>query len=126
MEIKALNSNVELELIFPVIKELRTQISFQDFIRLYQSHAQVARIVKDKYPEESLKIWRSLAEHHIAQTNPSAYVTAVGYLKEAQKIYTKTKRTKEWSQYIDHLREENKRKPRFIKELRRLSGEKLL
>lgn len=94
--------------------------------KYFQSHAQVARIIKDKYPEESLKIWRSLAEHHIAQTNPSAYVTAVGYLKEAQKIYTKTKRTKEWSCYIDHLREENKRKPRFIKELRRLSGEKLL
>lgn len=94
--------------------------------KYFQSHAQVARIVEDKYPEESLKIWRALAEHHIAQTNPSAYATAVGYLKEVQKIYTKTKRTKEWSQYIDRLREENKRKPRFIKELRRLSGEKIL
>lgn len=92
----------------------------------FHSHVQVARIVKDKYPGESLKIWQSLAENNIAQTNPSAYSTAVGYLKEVQDIFLKMKRPEEWATYIDQLRETNKRKPRFIKELRSLSGEKLL
>ncbi len=89
-------------------------------------HAQVARIIKDQYPDESIRIWKLLAEQHIAQANPSSYVTGVGYLKEAQKICIKIKRTKEWSIYIEQLREANKRKPRFIKELRRLADEKLL
>lgn len=91
-----------------------------------QSHTQVASAIKELYPEESIKIWCSLAENQIAQTSPSDYVTAVSYLKEAKKLYQKTKREKEWSRYIADLSEDNKRKPRFIKELRILTGEKLL
>ena len=48
------------------------------------------------------------AEHHIAQTNPSAYVTAVGYLKEAQKTYIEIKRTNDLSLFIGQLRVTNK------------------
>jgi len=94
--------------------------------KYFNSHAQVAQIIKDKYPEESLKIYQKLAEDLIAETNSSAYTSAVDYLKKVQKIYIKAKRTKEWTQYLEHLKNENKRKPRFIKELRRLSDEKLL
>ncbi len=94
--------------------------------RYLQAHIQVASAIKNLYPDESIKIWCSLAENQIAQTSPSAYITAVSYLKEAKKLYQKTKREREWSQYIAGLSEENKRKPRFIKELRCLTGEKLL
>lgn len=91
-----------------------------------EKHAQVARAIVEKYPDEALKIWCELAENQIALTKPSAYETAVGYLKQVRDIYRKTHRTKEWESYLAILRETNKKKIRFIQSLRTLTGEKII
>lgn len=89
-------------------------------------HVQVAHAIAGKYPDEALKIWCGLAENQIALTKPSAYETAVGYLKQVRDIYRKTQRTREWESYLAVLRETNKKKTRFIQSLRTLTGEKII
>lgn len=92
----------------------------------FRSDHQVASAIETKYPDGALKIWRGLAEDCIAQTNPSAYNEAAGYLKSMMKVYLKTKRNKEWTEYLSQLKESNKRKTRFIRTLRGLIGEKIV
>jgi len=89
-------------------------------------YVRVARAIAEKYPDEALKIWCTLAENQIALTKPSAYETAVGYLKQARDIYQKSRRTKDWESYVSVLRETNKKKIRFIQSLRTLTGEKII
>lgn len=91
-----------------------------------EKDARVARAIAEKYPDEALKIWCALAENQIALTKPSAYETAVGYLKQARDIYQKSRRTKDWESYVSGLRETNKKKIRFIQSLRTLTGEKII
>ncbi|GAN33135.1 MAG: SWIM zinc finger domain-containing protein [Candidatus Brocadia sp. AMX2] len=91
-----------------------------------EKHVQVAHAIAGKYPDEALKIWCALAENQIALTKPSAYETAVGYLKQVRDIYRKTHRTKEWESYVAVLRESNKKKIRFIQSLRTLTGERII
>lgn len=94
--------------------------------RIFSGNDQVARIIADKYPDEALKIWQGLAERNIALTKPSAYETAIGYLKQMRNIYAKTDRKHEWESYMAILREGNKKKTRFIQSLRSLTGEKVI
>ncbi|NUO10098.1 MAG: hypothetical protein HUU08_15760 [Candidatus Brocadia sp.] len=82
--------------------------------------------VSGNCPDEALKIWCDLAEDQIALTKPSAYETAVGYLKQARDIYRKTHRRKEWESFVAVLREANKKKTRIIQNLRTLTGEKII
>ena len=91
----------------------------------FDGHAQVARTIASKYPDEALRIWRALAEHQIAQTKPSAYETAIKHLQYVRDIYTKTNRKKEWDAYLAVLSEAHKKKTRFIQSLRVLTGEKI-
>lgn len=91
-----------------------------------EKHVQVARAIAGKYPDEALKIWCELAKNQIALTKPSAYETAVGYLKQVRDIYRKTHRAKEWESYLAILMETNKKKTRFIQSLRTLTGEKII
>lgn len=95
-------------------------------IGVFARNAQVARVIADKYPDEALKIWRGLAESHIALTKPAAYETAIGYLKQVRDVYIKTNRKHEWESYLTILREANKKKTRFIQSLRALTGEKVI
>ena len=94
--------------------------------RYFRSDHQVASAIETDYPDEAIKIWRRLAEGCIAQTNPSAYNEAAGYLKRIMKIYLKAKRNKEWTEYLAQLKKSNKRKTRFIRTLRGLIGEKIV
>ncbi|MCB9229213.1 MAG: SWIM zinc finger domain-containing protein [Deltaproteobacteria bacterium] len=87
---------------------------------------QVARSISKKHPEESIKIWKSLAEEQVALTKSSAYDIAVGYLSQVKKLSHSLGKKAEWNKYLTNIAEKNKRKPRFIKSLRRLQPDKLI
>ena len=93
--------------------------------RRYHFHEQVAAIISSKYPDEALNIWKLMAEKQIGLTKPSAYERSLPYLKNVKKAYVKMERQKEWNEYIDTLREVNKRKTRFIQTIRKLTNEKI-
>lgn len=87
---------------------------------------QVASAISDKYPEESIKIWKSLAERKIALTNPSAYESAVYYLSRIKNLSASLGKTPEWDLYLAHIVDRNKRKTRFLKSLKGLRAGKLI
>jgi uncharacterized Zn finger protein len=86
----------------------------------------VAQAIEKTNPDRALVIWLRMADYQIKLTNPNAYETAVGYLKHAKNIMIRTGKSKEWDSYLANLREANRRKPRCLQELRKLSGERIL
>ncbi|MBT3878964.1 MAG: SWIM zinc finger domain-containing protein [Candidatus Scalindua sp.] len=92
----------------------------------FNEYEQVAQAIAKEYPDEALNIWRMLAEKQIALTKPSAYETAVRFLRHARDIYQNTGKNNEWESYLAQLRETNKRKTRFIQSLLGLTNKKLI
>lgn len=74
----------------------------------------VAAAIQDYAPERSISIWKTIAESLIDQTKPSAYEEAAIYLRKAEKIMNHQNKLAEWKQYLDSLREQHKKKRRFI------------
>ena len=74
----------------------------------------IATAIQDHAPERSVIIWKTIAGNLINQTKPSAYEQAVGYLRKAGKIMTQQNKQAEWNQYLDSLREQHKKKRRFV------------
>ncbi len=95
-------------------------------MKISDEYEQVARAIAIEYPDEALNIWCMLAEKQIALTKPSAYDTAVGFLRHARDIYQNTGKNNEWESYLAQLRETNKRKTRFIQSLLSLTNKKLI
>ncbi len=92
----------------------------------FSDYEQIAGAIAKEYPDEALNIWRMLAEKQIALTKPSAYETAVKFLRHARDICQKTGKNNEWESYLAQLRETNKRKTRFIQSLLGLTNKKLI
>lgn len=81
----------------------------------------VASAIGAKYPDKAVAILKELAERHISMTNVSAYGTAAQYLRKAQRILKQKGRETEWNDYLQRLKEANRRKPRCIQILDALS-----
>ena len=79
-----------------------------------QLYERVARCVKKYAPERAVSIWKSLAENEIAQTSPSSYVKAGGYLQQASLVMDEQGRKNDWRIYIDSLRDQHHRKKRLL------------
>jgi len=85
-------------------------------------HDSVATAVMNHYPDKSITIWKQIAEIHIKKTGKKEYRTAAIYLKKIKSLLKRQKKTNEWKQYIQSLRETNKRKPRLIETLDELES----
>ena len=92
----------------------------------FTSRDEIAETIEDKFPNEALKIWLDLVEKSLYEAHRSAYAESIRYLHKVLSVYTRTNRLSEWYIYINKLKEENKRRPRFLKELRQVSKETLL
>ena len=80
----------------------------------------VAREVAATHPDESLAIWRDLAERAIAGGNRRAYESSLQYLRPMQSLLESLGRGEEWSAYLAQLRTENRRRRALLETLDRL------
>ncbi len=69
----------------------------------------VAKAAERDFPDEAIRIYRSLAESSINGRNRQAYATAASYLVSVRNLMEKTGRATEWRTYISGLRDEHKR-----------------
>jgi len=90
----------------------------------YGIEQSIAEAVCETHPEAALEIWRTLAEHEIAQTKPAAYEVASGYLEQMKAVYERTERTVEWQSLLGELRATHRPKRSLMAVLDRLEGKK--
>jgi uncharacterized Zn finger protein len=86
----------------------------------------IAVSVQDYVPERAVEIWKRVAERLIAQVNPKAYREAATYLRKAGRVMFRHKKEKDWTEYLQNLREEHIRKIRLIEILDGLEGKPIL
>ncbi|MFH1243035.1 MAG: SWIM zinc finger family protein [Pseudomonadota bacterium] len=86
----------------------------------------IAASIKDKHPDEAIKIWKKMAANEIAQTKPNAYRQAAVYLRNIQTLLKKASRDKEWEEYLTGIRRENARKRKLVEILDRLDGRRII
>lgn len=70
-----------------------------------------------KYPEDSLKIYKSVIEPIVEQTNNDAYREAVKYIKAIKKLMGKLGKKKEFAAYLAQIKIQFKRKRNLMKML---------
>lgn len=74
----------------------------------------IAAAVADYAPERAVSIWQKMAEREIAAVKPKAYKVAARYLRRAEHVMVKQKKSADWEQYLQELRRIHARKRRFI------------
>jgi len=74
----------------------------------------VADAIKRQHPDESLAIWKRVAEWEIDRVKPAAYRVAAPYLKKIRALYKKLKRSDEWNNYLASLKKKHKAKRRLM------------
>lgn len=82
----------------------------------------VADSVAKYAPERAVTIWKRMAEREIAQVKPKAYQVAARYLRRAERVMTKQKKSADWEQYLQELRRIHARKRRLIEILNSLEN----
>jgi uncharacterized Zn finger protein len=94
----------------------------------YRDHYadRVAAAVVGTYQEKALAIYREALEAQLPHASPSAYETAVGYLRKMRPIYDKLNRKGEWSALIASIRESYRNRPRFMELLDGLEGRTII
>jgi uncharacterized Zn finger protein len=94
------------------------------FFGRYGVEQSLAEAVCATHPDAALGIWRTLAEHEIAQTKPAAYEVAAGYLEQMKAVYERTEKTVEWQSLLSELRATHRPKRSLMAVLDRLEGKK--
>lgn len=87
--------------------------------RYYHStfHDDVALAIQKKFPEQSIGIWKKLAEGAVALAKKSAYAEAGGYLRKMRKLMYAKGMEKDWLHYATSLRAQHARKRLFLEVL---------
>jgi len=80
----------------------------------------VADAIKNQYPDETIAIWKRVAESEINRVKPAAYRAASPYLKKIRALCKKLKRSDEWSNYLASLKATHKAKRRLMEILEKL------
>jgi uncharacterized Zn finger protein len=102
------------------------QIPRKGFGRYGVNDDEVAAAVQSHAPERAVDIWKSKAERLIAQVKPKAYREAAKYLRKAGLVMEQQKKSKQWSQYLQGLRQQHARKIRLIEILDGLAGKPIV
>lgn len=75
---------------------------------------ELARKREHDHPEDALAVYQSLVEPTIMRMNNDAYRAAVGLVKKAGRLLKQLGRADEWSEYLNNLRANHRRKRNFI------------
>ena len=86
----------------------------------------VARAIFRDFPDRAIPIWKRVVEEEIAITNARAYEVAVSHISEFGKLMGEVGRMPEWVSYVSQLREDNKKRPRFLSTLDRINRKKIM
>jgi hypothetical protein len=70
--------------------------------------ARVAEAAEESYPDEALRLYKSVIQRLINGRGRENYQQATGYLTRIKRLYQKQKRDAEWKRYINGLRDSNK------------------
>ena len=78
---------------------------------------QVAREVATTHPDESIAIWRKLAEQCIAVGNRKGYEASLRHLRPMRRLLIQLGRQDEWERYLADLRETHRRRRALLETL---------
>jgi len=70
--------------------------------------AQVAKAAEEHYPDEAIRLYKSVVQTLIDGRGRENYQQATGYLARVRQLYQKQGREAEWQAYITNLRNSNK------------------
>ncbi|HEX3641171.1 MAG TPA: hypothetical protein VHV10_07765, partial [Ktedonobacteraceae bacterium] len=84
---------------------------------LSQYQAQVAQAAEEPYPDDAIRLYKSLAQKLIDARERESYRQAVSYLTRVRLLYQKQERELEWQAYIANLRNSNKDRRALKEEL---------
>jgi len=70
--------------------------------------AQVAQAAEESYPDEAIRLYKSVIKRLIDGRGRENYQQATGYLARVRRLYQKQGREPEWQAYITNLRNSNK------------------
>ena len=70
--------------------------------------AQVAQAAEESYPDEAIRLYKSVVQRLIEGRGRENYQQATGYLIRVRRLYQKQGREAEWDAYIANLRNSNK------------------
>ncbi len=82
--------------------------------------ARVAHGIAATHPDESLVMWKQLAEREIARGNRGGYQESLRYLRPMQDLLRQLGREPEWYEYLTGLRAEHRRRRALLETLGRL------
>ena len=80
---------------------------------------QVAKAAEEHYPDEAIRLYKSVTQKLIDVRGRDNYQQAAGYLAQVKALYQKQGREPEWNAYINDLRNKNKSLPALKDELNR-------
>ena len=69
---------------------------------------QVAKAAEEHYPDEAIRLYKSVVQRLIDVRGRDNYQQAAGYLAQVKVLYQKQGRESEWNAYISDLRNSNK------------------
>ncbi len=70
--------------------------------------AQVAQAAEESYPDEAIRLYKSIVQRLIEGRGRENYQQATGYLIRVRRLYQKQGRESEWDAYVTNLRNSNK------------------
>ena len=73
-----------------------------------QYQAQVAEAAEESYPDEAIRLYKSVVQRLIDGRGRENYQQATGYLARVRRLYQKQGREPEWQAYMTNLRNSNK------------------
>ena len=123
IEIAIAEKQIEAVLKWYDLETSRTEYRWD---HLPTSSLQIAEMVKEKYPDRAIDIWKRIAESEISRVEVSGYREAGTYLREVRDTLKRLNREKEWEAYLSELRNENKRRPRCLEVLDGLAGKRII
>jgi hypothetical protein len=68
----------------------------------------VAEAAEESYPDEAIRLYKSVIKRLIDGRGRENYQQATGYLARVRQLYQKQRREPEWQAYITNLRNSNK------------------
>ncbi len=68
----------------------------------------MAQAAEESYPDEAIKLYKSVIQRLIDGRGRENYQQATGYLTRVRRLYQKQGQESEWDAYITNLRNSNK------------------
>ena len=108
-----LTKNIEFEDNIDSLTERKMKAMSLNFLAIY-------------FPDRAIPIWKRVVDEEISKTNARSYEVAVSHISEFEKLMGEVRRMPEWVSYVSQLREDNKKRPRFLSTLDRINRKKIM